>query len=89
MASLNLAALASILRGKDPAEPRDVEAQFLRGEEIATLRQMFLDTYGEQGDIAKALEAGNVAELGAALGQANPPLDSNPEIVRIAQDLLG
>jgi hypothetical protein len=49
---------------------------------------MLLDTYGEQSDIAKALQAGNAAALGAALSQANPPLDSNPEIVRIAQDLL-
>jgi hypothetical protein len=88
MASLNLTVLASILVGGDPTEPHDIEAQFVRGEEISILRQMLLDTYGEQSDIAKALQAGNATALGAALGQANPPLDSNPEIVRIAQDLL-
>jgi hypothetical protein len=89
MASLNLAALASILVGRDPNEPHDVEAQFVRGEEIATLRQMCFDTYGEQSDIARALQAGNAAALEAALSQANPSFDSNPEMVRIAQDLLG
>ena len=89
MASINLAVLASILVGRDPTVPHDVEAQFVRGEEISVLRQMLLDTYGEQSDIAKALQAGNAAALGAALSQANPSLDSNAEIVRIAQDLLG
>lgn len=89
MASMNLAVLASILIGEDPDRPHDVEAQFVRGEEIAALRQMLLDAYGDQSDIARALQAGNAAALGAALSQANPPLDSNPEIGRICQDLLG
>ena len=88
MASLDLATLASILVGKDPNRPPDVETQFLRGEEIATLRQMLLDTYGEQSDIGKALQAGDGTALGAALSQAEPPLDSNTEIIRMAQDLL-
>jgi hypothetical protein len=89
MASLNLAVLASILVGTDPAEPHDVEAQFMRGEEIAVLRQMLLDSYGEQSDIAKELQARDAAALGTALSQAKPPFDSNTEMVRIAQDLLG
>ena len=88
MASLNLATLASILVGVDSKEPRDVEAQFMRGEEIAVLHQMLLDTYGEQGDIARALQARDAAALSAALSRANPPLDSNTELVRIARDLL-
>lgn len=88
MATLNLAALASILVGRDPNRPHDVETQFGRGEEIAVLRQMLLDTYGEQNDIARALEAGDATALSAALSQAKPPLDSNTEIVRMAGDLL-
>jgi hypothetical protein len=88
MASLNLAVLASILVGVDPTRPHDVETQFVRGEEIAALRQMLLDKYGEQSDVAKALEAGDSAELAAALSQANPPIDSDTEILRLAQDLL-
>lgn len=69
--------------------PHGVEAQFVRGEEIATLRQMLLDTYGDQSDIAKALQARNADALESALSQANPPLDADPEIIRIAQNLLG
>ncbi len=88
MASLNLAVLASILVGVDPTEPHDVETQFVRGEEIAVLHQVLLDTYGQQSDIAKALQAGDAAALGVALSQAKPPLDSDTEIVRMAQDLL-
>ena len=61
----------------------------MRGEEISALRQMLLDIYGEQSDIAQALQASNAAALGTALSQANPPLDSNPELFRICQDLQG
>jgi hypothetical protein len=88
MTSLNLPVLASILVGVDPTGPYDVETQFVRGEEIAVLRQMLLDTYGEQSDIAKALQAGDAVALGAALSQAKPPFDSDTELVRLAQDLL-
>ena len=88
MASLNLPVLASILVGVDPTGPYDVETQFVRGEEIAVLRQMLLDKYGEQSAIAKALQAGDAVALAATLSQAKPPFDSDPEIVRLAQDLL-
>ena len=88
MASLNLPVLASILVGVDPTGPYDLKTQFVRGEEIAVLRQMLLDKYGEQSDIAKALQAGDAVALAAALSQAKPAFDSDTEIVRCAQDLL-
>lgn len=88
MASLDLSLLASILVGVDPTGPYDEETQYLRGEEIATLRQMLVDRYGGQSDIASALQARDSAALGTALSQAQPPFDSDTEIVRIAQDLL-
>ena len=88
MASLDLSKLASILLGVDPTGQYDEETQFLRGEEIATLRQMLLDKYGGESDIARALQARDAAALGTALSQAQPPLDSDTEIIRIAQDLL-
>jgi hypothetical protein len=88
MSSLNLPVLASILLGVDPTGQYDTETQFVRGEEIATLRQMLLDKYGEQSDIGRALQARDAAALGTAMGQADPPLDGDTEIVRLAQDLL-
>ena len=88
MASLNFAALASILVGVDPTLPRNTQTQFVRGEEIAVFRQMLLDKYGDQSDIARALEARDSATLATALSQAQPPLDADPELGRMAQDLL-
>ena len=88
MASLNLPVLASLLVGVDPTAPHNVEMQFVRGEEIAVFHQMLLDRYGEQSDIAKALQARDASALAAALSQAKPPLDSDTELVRMAQDLL-
>ena len=88
MASLNFATLASVLVGVDPNLPRNTETQFMRGEEIATFRQMLLDTYGDQSDIARALQARDSAALATALSQAQPPLDADVELERMAQDLL-
>lgn len=88
MTSLNQPALASVLTGGEPTELYNTETQFLRGTEIAILRQMLIDKYGEQSDIAKALQAQDAATLLSAFNQANPSLDSDPEIVRVAQDLL-
>ena len=88
MTSLNLPVLASILVGADPTGPYNEKTQFVRGEEIAVLCQMLLDKYGEHSAIAEAIQARNAGALGAALSQAKPPFDSDPECVRIAQDLL-
>src|SRR5436305_15331907 len=88
MASLNLPVLASILVGVDPTGQHNLETQFVRGEEIATLRQMLVDKYGDRGDIARALQERDAAALAAALGRANPPLDSDTEIARLAQSLV-
>lgn len=87
MASLNLSTLASILVGVDPTGQHNLETQFVRGEEIATFRQMLLDKYGNQGDIARALQARDADALAAAFSRANPPLDSDTEVVRLAQSL--
>jgi hypothetical protein len=39
--------------------------------------------------IEQQVFARDAAALSAALSQAKPPLDSNTELVRLAQDLLG
>jgi hypothetical protein len=88
MTSLNLPELASILVGADPTGPYNEETQFVRGEEIGVLCQTLLDKYGEDSAIGKALQARDAAALGSALSQAKPPFDSDPECVRMAQDLL-
>jgi len=87
MASLNLSVLASILVGVDPTGQHNLETQFVRGEEIATLRQMLLDKYGGQSDIARALQERDATALTEAFSRANPPLDSDTEIVRLTQSL--